>query len=90
MLAILATLAFAGAACLAGAAMVATWTRYRDVALGNLAALRGVDAQREFRVRVLGLGRQPVLAGHPALRRAPHRARGGRTVRPAEPRRAAA
>jgi hypothetical protein len=52
--------------------------------------LRGVADEREFRVRMLGLGRQPVLAGHPALRRVPHRARAVRTVRPAAPRRAAA
>ena len=90
MLAILVTLAFAGAAFLATAAIVATWTRYRDVALGNLAALRGVAAEREFRVRILGAARQPALAGHPALRRTPHRARGLRSVRPSAARRAAA
>lgn len=90
MLAIFATLAFAAAAILAAATILATWTRYRDVALGNLAALRGVSAEREFRVRMLGLGRQPVLAGHPALRRLPHRARGTRPIRTAAARRAAA
>ena len=90
MLAIFATLAFVSAAVVAAGTFFATWTRYRDVALRNLAALRGVADEREFRVRMLGLGRQPVLAGHPALRRAPHRLRGARAVRPVAARRAAA
>ena len=90
MLGFLATLAFAAAAVLAVTAILATWTRYREVALGNLAALRGVAAEREFRVRILGAARQPALAGHPGLRRLPQRARGARTISRADRRRAAA
>ena len=90
MLGFLATLAFAAAAVLAVTAILATWTRYRDVALGNLAALRGVAAEREFRIRILGAARQPALAGHPALRRVPQRARGARTISRADRLRAAA
>jgi len=75
---LLASLIFAAAALAATGAIIATWTRYRDVALGHVAALRAVDEARDFRVRILGQGRQPVLAGHPGVRRLPHRAAAAR------------
>ena len=73
MLTVLASLAFMAAALVALAAVGATWSRYRDVALGNIAALRQVGDQREFRVTLAALARRPMPAGQVVLRRRPHR-----------------
>ncbi|HUQ13066.1 MAG TPA: hypothetical protein VM055_02195 [Novosphingobium sp.] len=75
---LLASLVFATAALAALGVIAATWTRYRDVALGHVAALRAVDEARDFRVRIVGQARLPVLAGHPGVRRLPHRAAAAR------------
>ena len=90
MLTLLASLAFLGAATAAVVSMKATWSQYRDVALGNVAALRGVAEARDYQVTVMALGRKPALAGHPGVRRLPHRAQAARPVRNAPPRRVAA
>ena len=55
MLALLASLAFVVAAVVGLAAIAGSWTRYRDVALGNLAALHERDAPRDYRVRAMSV-----------------------------------
>jgi len=74
MLTVLASLAFLAAALVAVAAVKATWSQYRDVALGNIAALGRVGDEREFRVTLAALARRPMPAGQVVLRRQPHRA----------------
>ena len=91
MLAALASLAFAAAALAAVAAIRATLSQYRDVALSNIAALRDCANEREFRVTIASASRKPALAGHPGVRRVPHRAQAARAgFRPSRPRRVAA
>ena len=63
MLTVLASLAFLAAALVAVAAVKATWSQYRDVALGNIAALGRVGDEREFRVTLAALARRPMPAG---------------------------
>ena len=74
MLTVLASLAFLGATLVAVAAVRATWSQYRDVALGNIAALGQVGDQREFRVTVAALARRPMPAGQVVIRRQRHHA----------------
>ena len=69
MLTVLASLAFLAAALVAVAAVRATWSQYRDVALGNIAALGRVGDEREFRVTLAALARRPMPAGQLVLRR---------------------
>ena len=78
MTTVIASLMFVTAAAAAVAAIAATWNRYRDVALGHVAALRAVGNEREFRVRMVSQGRQPVLVAHPGVRRLPQRAAAAR------------
>ena len=83
MLSVLASLAFLAAAVAAVGAVRATWSRYRDMAFANIAALDRIAETREFRVRIAGVGAKPALAGHPGIRRQPHRAaRARRAFRP--------
>ncbi|MCA1661136.1 MAG: hypothetical protein LC648_02780 [Novosphingobium sp.] len=90
MLTVFASLAFLAAACVAAWSVAATWLQYRDVALGNIAALGLAEDEREFRITISARGRKPALAGHPGVRRLPHRAaRAGASLRRAT-RRAAA
>ena len=70
MLSLLASLAFIAAAVAAVAVVRVTWIEYRDIALGNVAALGDLTDAREFRVTIAGRGRKPTLA----VRRQPHRA----------------
>ena len=69
MLTVLASLAFLAAALVAIAAVRATWSQYRDVAFGNIAALGRVGDQREFRLTLAALARRPMPAGQLILRR---------------------
>jgi hypothetical protein len=89
MLILLASLAFAATALIAMAAIGSTWTRYGKTALGHVAALRDVAEERTFRVRIVG-GTRPALAGHPGIRRLPHRAAAVRLVRRVDAQRVAA
>lgn len=73
MLTVLASLAFVAAAFVAVATVAATWSQYRDVALGNIAALGRVGDEREFRVTLAAIARRPLLAGQAGMRRQPHR-----------------
>jgi hypothetical protein len=88
MLTVLASFAFVATAVVAVAAIAATWTRYGKTALGHVAALREVADERTFRVRIVGNSRV-ALAGHPGIRRLPHRA-AVRTVRRVDVQRVAA
>ena len=74
MLTVLASLAFLAAALVAVATVKATWSQYRDVVLGNIAALGRVGNEREFRVTLAALARRPMPAGQVFIRRQPHRA----------------
>ena len=74
MLSVLASLAFVAAAVAAVVVVRATWSQYRDMAFANIAALDRIADSREFRVKIAGVGAKPALAGHPGIRRQPHRA----------------
>lgn len=91
MLTALAWLFLAATALSAVAAIRATFAQHGKVALANLIALRDCAEVREFRVSIVG-GRKPALAGHPGIRRVPHRAQAARSGlrAAAQPRRAAA
>jgi hypothetical protein len=78
MTTILASLIFVTAAAIAVAAIITSWNRYRDVALGHVAALRSVGEERDFHVRIVAQARQPVLVAHSGIRRLPHRAAAAR------------
>ena len=90
MLTVFASLAFLAAALVAVAAVRATWLQYRDVALGNIAALGRVGDEREFRVTLAAIARRPMPAGQVFIRRQPHRASPARGPVRALPQRAAA
>ena len=90
MLTVLASLAFLAAALIAVAAVRATWSQYRDVAFGNIAALGRVGDEREFRVTLAVIARRPMPTGQVVLRRQPHRASPARGPVRIQARRAAA
>ena len=90
MLAVLASLVFLAAALIAVAAVTATWSQYRDVVLGNIAALVRVGDEREFRVTLAAIARRPMPAGQVFIRRQPHRGSPARGSVRAPSRRAAA
>ena len=70
MLALLASFAFVAAALIGFAAIAASWTRYRDVALGNVAALHERDMTRDYRVRAVSVvGRAAPLAARREIKR---------------------
>lgn len=89
MLTVFSSLAFIALACVAAACIHATWTQYRDVALGNIAAQRSVPAVREVRYAIVGIGPRPELERQAVSRRAPVRKAARIAVRSGPLRRAA-
>ena len=88
MLTVLASLVFLGTAIYALGAVAASVRGYRDVALANVAALRGAPAEREFRFATAGVMRQPVVLD--ARRRQATRKATAASLRISPPLRAAA